>query len=139
MVPQVEMNGKMVGQEACRMLRTDVTFQGKKVRRIDMGVSETLDGYTTKQGRIFFYFNSHTEFVFPQRSNTHPIYHGIGRYSASSGSGFRHSPGFEAQFRLSFECSEATMSGAGCYCFFSRCWNLNCSIVAPTPMLPGSF
>ena len=86
MVPQVEMNGKMVGQEACRMIETDVTFQGKKMKRIDMGVSGTLDGYTTKKGRIFFYFSSHTEFVFPQRGNTHPVYHGIGRYSASSGS-----------------------------------------------------
>ena len=64
MVPPVEINGEKVGQEACRMIENEVTFQGKKVGRIDMGVSGTLDGYTTKQGRIFFYFSSHTEFMF---------------------------------------------------------------------------
>ncbi len=55
------------------------------------GVSESLGDYTTKKGCIFFYFRSRTELVFPQRGNTQPICHGIGRYSASRGGGLRSS------------------------------------------------
>ncbi|MBI4482182.1 MAG: hypothetical protein HY652_04750 [Acidobacteria bacterium] len=86
MVPKTEINGKLVGQEDCRMEETEVTFQGQKFRRLDMGISGTIDGYTAKEGRYNFYFNSNPEFVFLQGGNTNPFYHGIGRYEAAKGS-----------------------------------------------------
>ena len=88
LVPKVEVNGKRVGQESCRMIETDLTFQNRKFRRMDMGVSGTLSGYTLKSDemRYWNYFTVYPEIMFPQAGVRDPYYHGIGRYDMTQGS-----------------------------------------------------
>lgn len=86
LVPKVEMRGKQIGQEDCTLIETDFTFQGRKFRRMDMGISGTIDGYLPKEGRYRFYFGSNPEFTFPQAGNTNELFYGIGKYDAEKGS-----------------------------------------------------
>ena len=48
LVPRVEVKGKQVGQESCQMIESDLDFQGRKFRRLDMGISGTVAGYTLR-------------------------------------------------------------------------------------------
>ena len=67
------------------MIETDFDFAGHKFRRLDMGISGTIDGYITKEGRYNHYFGSNPEFTYPQGGNKNPIFYGIGRYEAEKG------------------------------------------------------
>ena len=86
LVPKVEIKGKQVGQDDCRMIETDFDIQGRKFRRMDMGISGTIDGYIVKEGRYNHYFGSNPEFTYPQAGNKNPMFYGIGRYDAEKGS-----------------------------------------------------
>ena len=86
LVPKVEVKGKLIGQDDCRMIETDFTYQNRNFRRLDMGISGTLDGWVAKQGRYNTYFGTNPEFTYPQGGNKNPIFYGIGRYEADKGS-----------------------------------------------------
>src|ERR1043165_8357391 len=58
LVPKVEIKGKLIGQEDCKMMETDFTLEGRQFRRMDMGISGTIDGYVTREGRYNNYFLS---------------------------------------------------------------------------------
>ncbi|MCZ6751741.1 MAG: alpha/beta hydrolase domain-containing protein [Acidobacteria bacterium] len=87
LVPRVEVKGKQVGQESCQMIESDLDFQGRKFRRLDMGISGTVAGYTLKDNsaRYANYINEYPEIVYPQAGVNAPFYHGIGRYEAAQG------------------------------------------------------
>lgn len=88
MAPKKQVNGKMVGQETCRMREMDLEYLGRKYKRVDMGVSGTVEGYTLKDNsrRYANYFNVYPEFVYPQAGEADAqVFHGIGRYSMSTG------------------------------------------------------
>lgn len=86
LVPKVEFKGKQIGQEDCKMLETDFDIQGRKFRRLDMGISGTIDGYIAKEGRYNHYFGSNPEFTYAQGGNKNSLFYGIGRYEADKGS-----------------------------------------------------
>lgn len=89
MVPKKNVNGKMVGQENCRM-RT-ITFQafGRTYQRIEVGITGTTAGYAIKadanEVRYANYFNEYPEFVYQQGGVKEPYHHGIGRYTMQTG------------------------------------------------------
>src|SRR5262252_5169095 len=58
LTPKFEIRGKQLGQEQCKMTETDFTYLGKKFRRMDMGISGTVDGYAPKVGRYNHYLSS---------------------------------------------------------------------------------
>jgi len=88
MVPKEVIKGQAVGQEACRMIETgDFEFQGRNYRRMDIGVTGTIPGYTLKSDNLrdAIFFNAYPEFVFPSTRGELPVYHGIGRYEMAKG------------------------------------------------------
>ncbi len=86
LVPQVEFKGKKLGQSDCRMIETDLDMGTRKFKRLDMGISGTIDGYIAKEGRYNHYFGSNPEFTYPQGGNKNPLFYGIGKYEAETGS-----------------------------------------------------
>jgi hypothetical protein len=86
LVPRVEIKGRPVGQESCKMIETPVSFENKEYRRIDIGVSGTIDGYIPKSGRYDVYFGSNPEFTYPQGGNDGALLYGVGKYEMDKGS-----------------------------------------------------
>ena len=88
MAPKKTIGGKPVGQELCKMREIEFEFLGRKFKRVEMGVTGTLEGYTLKDptGRYANYFNVYPEFVYPQAGEEDkPVFHGIGHYTMESG------------------------------------------------------
>ncbi|MBI4483310.1 MAG: hypothetical protein HY652_10525 [Acidobacteria bacterium] len=100
MVAKKQIDGRRIGQEDCRMLEVPVTDEtwpemtralrldhARKYRRVDMGISGTIEGYTVKEGPRTVEFTSAPDFMFPQAGNfTQPL-RGIVKYESSKGSG----------------------------------------------------
>ena len=74
LLPKWEMRGKLLGQEECKMIETDFTFLGRKFRRMDMGITGTIDGYNPKVGRYNHYFSANPEFNIAQSGNKNPLF-----------------------------------------------------------------
>jgi hypothetical protein len=87
MVPQKEMNGELIGQEDVLIQEVVVTDSGRQYRRLDVGVSGTLEGWALKENLPMPQFVSAPEFVFIQGGNVGPRFHGTLRYEASKGTG----------------------------------------------------
>lgn len=92
---KVDIGGRAVGPEECLMQETDVMFAGRRFKRIDIGITGTVDGYMAKARGIkeestgnreyIHYFTNAPDLVFPQGGNPGPILKGIGRYEAAKG------------------------------------------------------
>ena len=87
MVPQKEVNGKLVGQEDVLIQEVVITDSGRQYRRLDVGVSGTLEGWVVKEGPRTNHFASDPQFTFSQSGNEYRRFHGILRYEASKGMG----------------------------------------------------
>ena len=87
MVPKKEVNGKLIGQEDVLIQEVVVTDSGRRYRRLDVGVSGTLEGWALKENLPMPQFVSAPEFVFIQGGNVSPLFHGTLRYEASKGTG----------------------------------------------------
>ena len=85
--PQKEVNGKLIGQEDVLIQEVVVTDSGRQYRRLDVGVSGTLEGWALKENLPMPQFVSAPEFVFIQGGNLGPRFHGVLRYEASKGTG----------------------------------------------------
>jgi len=89
MVPKKEVTGKLIGQEDVLIQEVVVTHSGRRYRRLDVGVSGTIDGWVVKEGsaidRRRFLFAP--EFTLTQVGNVYRRFHGIVRYEASKGMG----------------------------------------------------
>jgi hypothetical protein len=86
LVPRTEIRGKMIGQESCKMIETPVSLENKEYRRLDIGVSGTVDGWIPKKGRYDVYFGSNPEFTYPQGGNPEKLLYGVGQYEMDKGS-----------------------------------------------------
>jgi len=89
MVPKKEVNGKLVGQEDVLIQEVVVTDSDRRYRRLDVGVSGTIDGWVVKEGSALQRrnFGSAPEFTFTQVGKVSRRFHGIVRYEASKGMG----------------------------------------------------
>jgi len=85
--PQKEVNGILIGQEDVLIQEVVVTDSGRQYRRLDVGVSGTLEGWALKEVLPMPQFVSAPEFVFIQGGNVGPRFHGTLRYEASKGTG----------------------------------------------------
>jgi hypothetical protein len=85
LLPKFEIRGKQLGQNDCKMIETDFTYLGRKFRRMDMGVSGTIDGYAPKEGRYNHYFSANPEYNIAQSGNKNPIFYGVGEYDMNKG------------------------------------------------------
>ena len=80
-----ESKGQKVGPESCLSMETRVTFEGRDLVRLDIGVSGKVEGYLPKTGYYINYFTSAPDLVFPQGLNPGPIHHGVGQYDMNTG------------------------------------------------------
>lgn len=85
MAPKLQVNGKVIGQEDCRMLDRGIVDPQRKYHRIDMGLTGTLSGYITKRGARSNHFTSAPEYLFTQTGNHTERFHAILRYEAAKG------------------------------------------------------
>ncbi len=80
-----EVRGRPVGPESCLMQETDVTFEGRAYRRLDIGLNGTTDGYLTREGDYREYLTNAPDLVFPQTADPGPVLFGIARYARDTG------------------------------------------------------
>jgi len=85
MVPKKEVNGKLIGQEDVLIQEVVITDSDRQYRRLDVGVSGTLEGWVVKEGPSGNIVTSDPEFAFTQPGNEYRRFHGIVRYEASKG------------------------------------------------------
>ncbi|MEE9269382.1 MAG: hypothetical protein V3V49_03890 [Candidatus Krumholzibacteria bacterium] len=83
--PKRVSNGKEVGPESCLMQETDVLFEGRTFRRLDIGLDGTVEGYLTKEGQYREYLTNAPDLVFPQTVDPGPVYPAIARYERDKG------------------------------------------------------
>ena len=86
MAPKRDVHGKSIGQED--VLIEEVAFTdsgGRRYRRLDVGISGTLEGWVVKEGPRGNHFTAHPEFALTQSGNDYRRFHGILRYEASKG------------------------------------------------------
>lgn len=83
------VQGRLVGPETCRITREIriANVHGVAYRRIEMGISGSLDGYTVKNGPRIVNFTDVPELAMGQKGNLGPYYHGVGVYRSDKGSG----------------------------------------------------
>ena len=88
--PGRTVTGHTVGPETCRIVeeRGISNAQGIPFRRIEIGISGTIAGYTLNDDSLYSpYFTDVPEFALAQRGVFGPYVHGIIRYQADKGSG----------------------------------------------------
>lgn len=84
LLPKDELPG--VSHQSCRAIEIDAMYLGASYRRVDMGITGTIDGMTAKDGPRINYFTQSPEFVFAQTGNKAPLHHGVGLFKAEEGS-----------------------------------------------------
>ncbi|MFB3108803.1 MAG: alpha/beta hydrolase domain-containing protein [Candidatus Binatia bacterium] len=87
MVPKKEVNGKLIGQEDVLIQEVVISDSGHQYRRLDVGVSGTLEGWALKEQLPMPQLVSAPEFVLIQGGHVGPRFHGTLRYEASKGMG----------------------------------------------------
>ena len=89
MVPKKNVNGKMVGQENCRMRVIKFEAFGRELQRLEVGITGTVEGFAIKadanEVRYANYFNEYPEIIYQQAGVDEPYFHGIGRYQMQTG------------------------------------------------------
>ena len=89
--PGKTVNGKKVGPTICGISSEQIfeSAQGVRFRRLEVGISGTIEGYTPKNpsSRVGGYFSDVPEFTIAQRGDLGPYAHAIGMYLAERGSG----------------------------------------------------
>lgn len=93
------IDGKGIGPDECKIVSEETVFniKGQKIRRQELRISGTLEGWAAKEGRRANYFTDGPDFVFAQSGNTGRRFKGIARYEGSTGHGislfFPENPG----------------------------------------------
>jgi hypothetical protein len=85
LLPQREARGKKVGPQSCLMQETDAAFEGRTLRRLDVGLNGTVEGFLTKEGDYKEYLTNAPDLVFPQTADPGPIYFAIAAYERNKG------------------------------------------------------
>ena len=83
--PQREVKGKKVGPTSCLMQEADITYDGRKYKRVDIGLDGTVDGYAAKVGDYKDYLTNGPDLVFPQTWGPRPIFFAVAKYERAKG------------------------------------------------------
>src|SRR5262249_37541349 len=83
--PPRTVHGERVGPSSCLMQEHDVTSDGRRIRRIDVGLNGTVDGYLAKVGDYKEYFTNSPDLVFPQTWGPRQILFGVATYERDRG------------------------------------------------------
>jgi hypothetical protein len=85
LLPPREIHGHKVGPASCAIVETDLTYEGRTFRRLDIGLDGTVDGFLARTGDYKDYFTNGPDLVFPQTWDARPIYFGVARYERAKG------------------------------------------------------
>ena len=87
--PTRTLQGRTVGPQTCNIIEEPelTSASGAPYRRLQIGVSGSIEGYTVKERPRLEMLTDLPEFALAQRGNLGPYYHGIGDYYAEKGSG----------------------------------------------------
>jgi hypothetical protein len=85
LLPLRVVRGQRVGPSSCLMHETDVTYDGRTFRRLDVGLNGTVDGYLAKIGDYKEYFSNSPDLVFPQTWGPRPIFFAVAAYERDKG------------------------------------------------------
>ena len=83
------VEGRRVGPETCRITEEIriANVHGVAYRRIEMGISGSIEGYTVKNGPRIVNFTDVPELAMGQKGHLGPYFHGVGGYRSELGSG----------------------------------------------------
>jgi hypothetical protein len=85
-LPQLrEVKGQKVGPQSCMMLETDLTFEGRAYKRLDIGLDGTAEGFLAKANEYKEYLTLAPDLVFPQAGNPGPIFFAVAGYERAKG------------------------------------------------------
>ena len=85
--PAKEVEGKLIGQEDVLIQEVVIADSGHRYRRLDVGVSGTVEGWAVKQDLPMPQLASAPDFIYPQGGIHTPRFRGTLRYEASKGTG----------------------------------------------------
>ena len=85
LLPAREVRNNKVGPQSCLMQETDVTFEGRTFRRLDIGLNGTVEGFVTKTGDYKEYLTNAPDIVFQQTADPGPIYFAVATYERTKG------------------------------------------------------
>jgi alpha/beta hydrolase family protein len=79
------VRGHRVGPSSCLMQETDVTDEGRRLHRVDIGLDGTVDGFLARTGDYKEYFSNSPDLVFPQTWGPRPIFFAVAAYRRDKG------------------------------------------------------
>jgi len=77
--------GKKVGPSSCMSMQNDITIDGRAYRRLDIGLSGSVEGYVARTGAYKEYLTNAPDLVFPQTGNPGPIFRAVASYERDKG------------------------------------------------------
>jgi hypothetical protein len=83
--PARDVKGRSVGPASCMMLETDASLEGRALKRLDVGLDGTVDGYLSKTGDYKEYLTNAPDIVFPQTADPGPIFLAFAKYERAKG------------------------------------------------------
>jgi len=83
--PARDAMGRKVGPWSCMMQQTDVTLEGRTLRRLDIGLSGSAEGTLAKAGSYREYLTNAPDLVFPQAGNPGPLFLAVAGYEREKG------------------------------------------------------
>jgi hypothetical protein len=82
---QREVKGQKVGPQSCMMLETELTYEGRPYKRLDIGLDGTAEGYLAKANEYKEYLTLAPDLVFPQAGNPGPVFFAVAGYERAKG------------------------------------------------------
>lgn len=85
LLPPTVPEAVAAGQERCLMVETPTELSGRRLVRVDVGISGKAPGFSVKGGPRAEYFTDAPEFVYPQVGNPGPVLPAVAHYEADKG------------------------------------------------------
>src|SRR5215470_17520056 len=83
--PLRELKTGKVGPKSCMLQQSDLAIGSRAYRRLDIGLSGTVEGTIAKAGSYREYLTNAPDLVFPQAGNPGPLYFGVAGYEREKG------------------------------------------------------
>ena len=82
-----QVRGRDVGPSSCALLETDLSVDGAALRRLDIGLNGTVEGWVSQSGDYRDYLTNAPALVFGNTADPGPILHAVAEYERARGAG----------------------------------------------------
>ena len=83
--PVREVKGRKAGPSSCLQHESALSLNGRALRRVDVGLDGTVEGYLTKTGDYKEYLTNAPDLVFGQTADPGPIFLAVAKYERDKG------------------------------------------------------